>query len=84
MSDLIDAAEKGHIEDVERLIDLGTDIDIQNKAGNTALILAVANRKRDVKNSQNDEVVDKLIRAGADTFIRNKAGNTAFMIAAKN
>lgn len=56
--------EEGDIEGVYDLLDKGTDVNAQNKIGQTALILA---SKYGVT-----PAVERLIRSGADVNIKNK------------
>jgi hypothetical protein len=72
---LMRAAQKGHIEIVERLLrrQEGTDVDVQDFEGFTALMRAIERGYLDI--------VPKLLQAGADACIENKAGLTALDLA---
>jgi ankyrin repeat protein len=63
---------------VQDLIQAGVDVNLQDKNGSTALMMAVHNSNT----SSSEEVVKMLIDAGADVNIQNKNGLTALMIAA--
>jgi hypothetical protein len=58
---------------VQTLLDQDVDPDIQDNAGNTALMWAVR--------WGNPEAIRLLAAAGADLSIRNRAGETALQIA---
>ena len=66
---LMCAAIRGDYEMACLLINLGADINKQDKEGNTALILASAFSK--------DDIVALLIGCGADATIKNNNGNQA-------
>jgi ankyrin repeat protein len=67
------AATNGHLETVRYLLDKGANINLQDKLGRTALILAT---------SENLEAVVKLLLdKGADAKIANSSGRTAKDIA---
>ena len=70
------AAENGHTEIVQALIDQGADLNIQNEDGNTALIRAAING--------HTETAKLLIDQGADLNIQNNLGKTAQSIATEN
>ena len=57
----------------EFFIKLGIDLDLRNKAGDTALMLAAA--------AGNDDITKQLIDAGADLQIRNEDNLNAYQIA---
>ena len=66
---LVEKTEKGiSIEELIRLIDLGTDIDARNKKGNTPLHLTLE--------KGHTEVAKTLIENGAAIDARDKKGNT--------
>ncbi|MGO3573607.1 MAG: ankyrin repeat domain-containing protein [Pseudolactococcus laudensis] len=72
---LIPAAEKGHLENVKRLLaDKRVAINYQNKFGYTALIEAVG--LRDGSQVYQD-IVAELLRNGANPNIRDNSGRTA-------
>jgi ankyrin repeat protein len=71
---LIQGAKNGHLADVKKAIEeLGADINMQDKNGNTALILAAKNNY--------PEIVGYLMGKGANLFIRNKADCDAYTLA---
>ena len=72
---IIMAAEKGYIEVVKGLIDLGTNVNIKTDKS-TALI--------DASWKSHSEIVKLLIVAGADVNMQNKSGYTALICAATN
>ena len=74
----IDAAQLGHIVEVERLLKKGeVDPDArQGETRNTALILAAQNGR--------SMCVDALIAAGADVNAANKNGDTPLLLASLN
>ena len=72
---LIDAASMGDTDAVEKLVELGADVNARNDQGMTALISATRWRG-------NEEVVDKLIELGADVNAKDIKGDTALMKAA--
>lgn len=72
-------AKKGNVDGLKRLIEEGVDIDVQNKNGYTALMLA----SWDSNKSSNIETVQLLIQSGANLDIQNKNGYTALMIASR-
>jgi ankyrin repeat protein len=72
--ELIGAAERGDVQEVERLIKSGVDLNIRDNWGRTALIWA--------SSRNNIEVVKLLIEAGAHLNIRdNDGGWTALILA---
>jgi hypothetical protein len=60
---------------IDALLEIGADVDAQNKAGNTALIVAA--RKGQI------DLVKKLLNADADPTIKNKDGKAALDLAHK-
>ena len=69
--ELIRAAERGNVREVERLIKGGVDLNIRGIWGWTALIWASLNN--------HVEVVKLLIEAGANLNIRDNGGKTALI-----
>jgi ankyrin repeat protein len=77
--DLLRAAECGDVDELNRLLALGVDVNTRydNILGeNTALITAIDN--------QNDEFAKALLAAGADINLQGYDGNTALMVACYN
>ncbi|ACE05786.1 hypothetical protein Aasi_0363 [Candidatus Amoebophilus asiaticus 5a2] len=68
------AADKGYIKLVEKLVELGADIDLKDNYGNTALHQAAG--KGCIK------LVEKLVELGADIDLKDNYGNTALHQAA--
>jgi ankyrin repeat protein len=73
---LMIAAQKGELELVEKLIELGADKEAKTAEGFTALMTAVHSGKL--------EIVEKLIELGADKEAKTAEGITALMDAAFN
>ena len=69
---LMEAAEKGNLAIVEILVEKTECINLQNRGGATALILAI----------KHFDVVECLVNAGADINLADKNGGTALMEAA--
>ena len=69
--ELIPSAKEGDLDKVEQLIDAGADLNIKDKYGNTALLLA--SRKG------HTEIVDKLISCKANLDLVDNYGWTALM-----
>ena len=69
IGELMCAAECGHLETVEYLIENNVDMDAKNDDGSTALIYAAANGQ--------SEIVDILIRTGASLDEEDAYGRTA-------
>ena len=78
MSASITAAlnNKMNIKIIKLLIDSSVDLNIKNKEGDTALILATINNHK--------EIVKLLIVAGADVNLKNNKGNNALLYASLN
>ena len=74
--ELLEAAERGDVVEVKRLIDAGADVNFQDNKGETALISTV----RSVIRGKSD-VAQTLIDAGADVNIQSYNGSTALQIA---
>ena len=73
---LMIAAENGHMNITETLIEAGADVNQVDKLGNTALIVAA--RKGYLN------ITETLIEAGADVNLVSTSGITALMVAAWN
>jgi len=73
VDDFHDAAEDGDLEEVKRLIRLIDDVDIVDKRGDTALILAASEGRV--------EVMRFLLEAGADINWQGQLGGTAIWTA---
>lgn len=69
---LMHAADRENIKTIEKLIELGADIDQKDEHGNTALIHASV--------KQNDMSALKLIDAGAQFDIRDRSTQVAFSL----
>ncbi|KAI3447352.1 hypothetical protein Pfo_004017 [Paulownia fortunei] len=84
------AAGNGHAEVLRHLLLKGANVNALTKDGNTALHLAVEERRRDctplhIASSLGDEQILKLLlHKGANKDVRNKAGKTAYDLAAEN
>ena len=70
---LIEAARRGKLAFVKKLLDDGADVNATNYIGQTALMLAAANRHVDV--------VKLLLEHGADVNATDDIGRTALMLA---
>ena len=73
--EFVNAARYGHIDEVRRGLAQGL-VDIQNKNGSTAMMMAAYTGKIDI--------VELLISEGGNLDIQNEYGDTAMMWAAKN
>lgn len=71
---LIEAAKSGNLDEVQRLVEKGAEINAQNKCGWTALICAAQNN--------HTKAIQLLIALGADIEIKDVFGSTALMRAA--
>ena len=69
------AAEKGHLEIMEALVDSGASVNIQDNDGNTPLHVATKQQK--------SKSTALLLSMGCDPTIRNKAGLTPFQLSKK-
>ena len=74
--ELLEAAERGDVVEVKRLIDAGADVNFQDNKGETALISTVRSLIRG-----KSDVAQALIDAGADVNIQSYNGSTALQIA---
>jgi len=72
---LMDAAQKGDINTVERLLKHGADIQVKDNDGNTACMLAAL--------SGNDAIAQLLMEHGANINGRNVAGDNVMHMAAR-
>lgn len=70
--DLLEAAAHGNLNEVKNLLENGTDVDIVDKNGITALMIASAEGYKDI--------VELLLIQGADINARNNNGETALEI----
>ena len=70
------ASERGDVEIVSLLLEMGSDINTQDEEGQTALLKATDNGHLDV--------VKRLLDHGADINARNNYHETAFYVAAKS
>ena len=66
---LTDAIMQGNAEEVQRLLAAGTEVDVRDNYGNTAL--------HDAAFSGHLAIVTLLLEAGADVNVRNEQGETA-------
>ena len=75
--DFLKAANLGRIAEVQKLLDAGADVNIQDKEGFTALMLSAWYGSTEVYT----QTVQALIDASADVNARNMYGKTALMLA---
>ena len=73
---LLQAAEDGNIDSVRLLLDIGTDVNYQNKDGWTALMVACQNGHY--------QVVELLLHNNADPNIQEEDGWTVLIFACEN
>ncbi|HEX8749165.1 MAG TPA: ankyrin repeat domain-containing protein, partial [Pyrinomonadaceae bacterium] len=76
ITELMMAASKGDLPQVQSLLTEGAAVDEQDRFGNTALIYAAG--------AGHLEIVRLLLTSGADQSIQNKVGMTALMRASSN
>jgi len=69
ISILGNAAKKGHVEEVQKLVSSGADINERDTLGQTPLMLAIIADQR--------TTVELLVELGADVNLQDKNGNTA-------
>ena len=69
-------AEQGYKDLANFLLENGADINVRDKDGNTALMLAIR--------SENTEIATFLIENGADVNEKTDSGDTVLMVAARN
>ena len=69
-------AEQGYKDLANFLLENGADINVRDKDGNTALMLAIIN--------ENTEIATFLIENGADVNAKTDSGETVLMVAARN
>ena len=76
--DLLKASENGDVKKIKKIIESENEINfnIQDKDGNTPLILASCNG--------HDEIVEELVHTRANVNIQNKKGYTALIQASEN
>ena len=70
---LVEAARRGDIHEVERLLEVGADVDARDEYDETALMLASA--------MGHSDIVTLLLAAGADVDVHPIDGMTALMLA---
>lgn len=75
---MIPAAERGHVQVVQMLIDAGVDVNHVNFLGWTALIEAIILGDGSNKYAQ---IVQQLITGGADVNLTDHLGNTPLKLA---
>jgi ankyrin repeat protein len=73
--DLINAATKGDIDTVIKILAKGANVDARDKYGETALIIAAM--------LCNTTLVQILLDRGADMNVKSYSGKTALMLAEK-
>ena len=73
--ELIDAARKGDINRIKKLLDKGADVNAKDKDGETALMAAALRG--------HTEIVQFLLNKGADVNAKRNDGTTALMAAAR-
>jgi|GEM_PF-2681059 len=83
---LMNAARSGNVETVQALLEVRVDVNVRDKEGRTALMLAVdaasKHYKEDAKETQETrEIVKKLLQADAKIDEQDKDGFTALMFA---
>ena len=82
-SPLYDACVKGNLEVVKSLLKAKANSNIQDKNGNTPLVVTVGNTPSVVSKTPNQyEIVDALLQAGADPNIGNIENYTPLLLAA--
>ena len=75
--DLLRASEVGDIDELDRLLALGVDVNTRyDDGGDTALLTAISNR--------HVEFAKALLSAGADYDLQGYNSNTALMVAVQN
>ena len=72
---LLQAAEKGWVDEIEKLLAEGANVAARNRFGSTPLLLAAGNGHR--------KAVKALLAAGSDINHRNLGGSTALIRAAE-
>ncbi len=74
-----------YLERVKRLLDNGAKVNIQNRYGFTALMLAAKERRRQDQDAVPTglKVVELLVKHGASLDIANVEGNTAILVASR-
>jgi len=68
-------AGRGEVSEAQTLINRGTDVNVRDLRGNTALHTAAAG------STTHPEIGDRLVRAGVDVHATNKDGRTAVQVA---
>jgi ankyrin repeat protein len=76
LTPLLRAAQKGHVDDVQQLLNAGAEVESKDKYGRTPLIWAVR--------IGHDVVVQQLLRAGADVNTKDEFYRTPLMWAARD
>jgi ankyrin repeat protein len=74
--ELLEAASKGNLTDVNFLMEQGIDVNVKNSFNYTALILSATNG--------HTQVVEALLKAGAEVNAANVYSETALLFAVKN
>jgi hypothetical protein len=72
-AELLTSCERGDVDNVRRILDVGVDVDVRDSRGNTALMVACRNCQIDV--------VKLLLERGADVHARNSYARKAMDVA---